>query len=111
MSSRPGAVVEVHHAVAEAAFVQQFEVEANMVGEGLFAASHYDRRDDEMVLVDQLGLDRLGGELRTAHRDVAYGSDFHLPDGPGVEVPLDPRSGAGCRLERLGVDDLVGRLP
>jgi hypothetical protein len=46
-SSRvPGAVVEVNHAVAETAFVQQFELQADVVGHGLLAASHHHRCDD-----------------------------------------------------------------
>jgi len=53
VSSRPGAVVEVNHAVAETAFVQQFELQEGTVGKGLFAASHHDGRDDQMAIVDQ----------------------------------------------------------
>ena len=38
VASRPDAVMEVNHAAAETAFLQQFELQADMVGEGLFAA-------------------------------------------------------------------------
>jgi hypothetical protein len=60
----------MNHAVAETAFVQQLELQADTVGEGLLAASHHDGRDEQVVLVDQPGLDRLGGEVGTADRDV-----------------------------------------
>src|SRR6266545_7211980 len=68
--SRPGAIVKMNHAVAETAFVQEFEPQADIVGEGLFAASHHDGGDEQVVLVDQPGLDRLGGEVSSAHGEV-----------------------------------------
>src|SRR5215217_2756734 len=111
ISSRPGAVVEVNYAAFETAFVQQFELHADVVGEGAFTASHYDGRDEQVPLVDQPGLDRVSGELGTAHADVTSRSRFHLPDRFGVEVALDPRPGGGYRLQCLGVHDLVCRLP
>src|SRR6266540_6727923 len=111
VSSRPGAVVEVNHAVAETALVQQLELQARTPGEELFAASHHDGREEQVALVDQPRLDRLGGEVGTAHGDVTSRSGFQLPDRFGVEVALDPRSRAGYRLQRLRVDDLVGGLP
>src|SRR5688572_23059819 len=46
--SRRGAVAEVNHAVAETAFVQQLELQADLVGEGLLAASHHDRRQEQV---------------------------------------------------------------
>jgi hypothetical protein len=63
VSSSDGAVVEVHHTLAESAFVQQFELQADIVGEERVAASHHDGRDEQVDLVDQPGLDRLGGEV------------------------------------------------
>ncbi len=43
---RPGAVTEVDHAAFEAAFVKQFELHANILGEGWLASSHHDGRDE-----------------------------------------------------------------
>ena len=43
-----------------------------MIGEGPFAASHHDGRDEQLELVDQPGPDRLGGEVGTAHGDVTF---------------------------------------
>jgi hypothetical protein len=62
--------VKVNHAVSETAFVKQLELQEDIVGERPFAASHHDGRDEQVVLVDQPGLDRLGGEVRTTHADV-----------------------------------------
>ena len=95
----------------EAAFVQQLELEADAVGQGTLAASHDDRNEEEVVLVDQARPDRLGGEDGTAHGDIPVRPGLHLPDRSGVEVPLQPRPGGGYRLQRTGVHDLVGRLP
>src|SRR5206468_4004134 len=89
------AVVEVNDAVAEAALAKQLEVQADTVGEGLLAASHHDRREEQLELVDQTSLERLGGELRTTHADVTGRSLFQLPDRVGLEGSLDPRAGAG----------------
>ena len=52
----------MNQAVAETVFVQQFELQADIVGEELFAASHHDGRDEQVALVDQPRLDRLDGE-------------------------------------------------
>jgi hypothetical protein len=62
-------------------------------------------------LVDQPGVDRLSREVGPAHQDVSSRCRFQLSDRFGVEVSLDPRSGAGYRLQRLRVHDLVRRLP
>jgi hypothetical protein len=108
--SSPGAVAEVNHAVAETAFVQQFELQADIVGEELFATSHYDGRDKQVPLVDQPGLDRLGGEIGAANHKVMPCRRFHLPNRFGVEVSFDPRPCGGHPLQCPGVHDLVGGL-
>src|SRR2546423_840696 len=61
--SAPGAVVEVNGAVAEPALVQQLEVHPDIVaGQGTLAASHHDGHEEQLVLVDEPSLDRLGRE-------------------------------------------------
>src|SRR5215211_2121689 len=111
VSLRPGAVTQVDHAIAETAFVQQFEPHANIVGEGWLASSHHDGRDEQVALVDQPGPERLGGEVGTAHADVTLRRCLHPPYRIGFEGPLDPGPRAGYRLQRLGVHDLLGRPP
>jgi hypothetical protein len=73
----------VNHAVAETAFVQQLELEADLAGESLDAAAHHDGRDDEVDLVDQPGLDRLSGEIGTAHDQVAPADAFSCRTASG----------------------------
>jgi 2-polyprenyl-6-methoxyphenol hydroxylase-like FAD-dependent oxidoreductase len=72
-SSRPGSVAEVDHAVAEAAFVEQFEPQADTVGDGLSAASHHDGREEQLALVHEASLERVASEFGTAHREVTSG--------------------------------------
>jgi hypothetical protein len=86
----------VNHAVAETAFVQQFELQADMVGERRVAASDHDGHHEQLELVDQSGLGRLGGEVGTAHGEVTFRLRFQLADRFRVEVPLDPRPGGGA---------------
>jgi uncharacterized damage-inducible protein DinB len=108
---RAGPVAEEHHAAAEAAFLQQLEREPDVVGKSLVPAAHDDGDEEQMDLVDEPGLERLGGEVRAAHGEVAFRRRLQPPDRLGVEVPLDPRPGRVHRLQRPGVDDLAGRLP
>ncbi len=61
------------HAALEATFAHQLEVEAEVVGQGLVAASHHDRRDEDVELVHETGPDRLPGEVWTTHRDITPG--------------------------------------
>jgi hypothetical protein len=56
------AVLEEDRAVAKAAFVQQFEVQAH-VREGALAGSHYYRCQTQVVLVHQRRFDRVRREL------------------------------------------------
>src|SRR5215213_10435419 len=111
-SSRPpDAVVEVNHAAFETAFVQQFESQADVVGQGPLAASHHHWCDEQVALVDQPGLESLGGEFGTAHDEVSARLGLHLPDRFGVEVLLDLRPCGRYGPKRPGVHDLLCCLP
>lgn len=61
--------MEVNHAAAETAFVQHFELHADIVGEGPIALLPPRWARGTGGLVDQPGLDRLGSEVGTAHAD------------------------------------------
>jgi hypothetical protein len=63
--------VEVDHSADEAPLVEQLELHADAVREGPLAAPHDDRREEQVAFVDQPGPERLGGELGTAHGEVA----------------------------------------
>jgi len=47
------AVVEVNDAVSEPALIEKFELRADVVWQGALAASHHDRAQQQMALVDQ----------------------------------------------------------
>src|SRR5919206_1471203 len=110
--SGPGAVAEEDRTVAEAAFVEEFEIRADVaVPERALAAAHEDGNEEQLVLVHQPGLDRLGREIATADGEITVRGRLELPDGSSVEASFDPGPGAGRRLQRGRVHDLVGRLP
>ena len=48
--------------------------------------SDQNRHQEELELVDEAGVDRLGGELGAAYADVRRRPLLHLTDGAGVEV-------------------------
>lgn len=52
-SSLVYAITEENHAIAKAAFIQKFKLQSNIIGKGLFAASHYNWHEKQMVLIDQ----------------------------------------------------------
>ena len=76
-----------------------------------FASSDQRRYREEVQLVDQPGPDRLAGQFRPANRQVVLGCCLEPAHQVGVELTLDPRSGAGRGGQRPGEDDLVGGLP
>src|SRR3712207_8983419 len=64
---------------------RSFELHAHIVGEGPFAASDRDGRDEQVALVDQPGPERLGGEVGTAHDHVPSCRSLHPSDRFGVD--------------------------
>src|SRR5580704_15868861 len=90
-----GPVAEVHHAVAEAALVEQLKVDPDASGQRALAAAHHHGRDEQVALVHQPGLDRLAGQPGAAHADIPARARFQLPDGLRLELPLDPSPGGG----------------
>src|SRR5262245_24605776 len=90
-----GAVVEVDRAVAEPALVDELEGHVDAVREGALAASDDHGHLEKVVLVDQPGPDRLGGELGPTYGEVAFRRRLQLSHRLGVEVAIDvsPRAG------------------
>src|SRR6185437_12928730 len=103
--------MEVNHAVGKAALVEQFELQPDLVGEGWLSSSDDHGGEEEVELVDQPGLDRLGGEVGTPDADVTVRGRLQLADRIDVEFPFDARPGARYFGQRPRVDDLLGRLP
>jgi hypothetical protein len=53
----------MNDAAFEAALIEQFELRADVVRQGSFAATSQDRAQEEMALIDKPGADRLAGEI------------------------------------------------
>ena len=81
----------MNDAVFEAALIEQFELRADVVRQGAFAATDHDRAQEDMALVNQPGADRLAGELAAADCDVGRRGQLQLPDRVRLELALDPR--------------------
>ena len=65
--------MEVDDAARETEFVQQLEVQADIVWEGSRAASDHDGIEEQVQFVHQAGPDRLSREVGTADADVLPG--------------------------------------
>src|SRR5213595_1595911 len=98
--------MKMNNSAAEAALGQEFELGANVVRERPLSATHDDRGEEQMALVDQARGHRLAGECGTANCDVAVRGLLQPCDRTGVEVVLDPCPRARRGLERAGVHDL-----
>src|SRR5512140_1175659 len=79
-SSLSCSITEVNRTVPKAAFRQKLELQSHVVGQCGFAASHDDRDQEQMNLVEQPGPEGVVGELRTPDQDVMLAGRFQLPD-------------------------------
>jgi hypothetical protein len=95
--------VEVNDAVSEPALIEKFELRADVVWQGALAASHHDRAQEQMALVDQPRADCVARELGPPDCDVGPRGLLEPPDGVSIELALDSRPRAGYRLKRPGV--------
>lgn len=92
--------MEVNDAVSEPALIEKFELRADVVWQGALAASHHDRAQEQMALIDQPRADCVASELGTPDCDVGPRGPLEPPDGVSIELALDPRPRAGYRLKR-----------
>lgn len=105
------AVTQVDHAVAEPPLVHQLEIDADVVWEERIAATDDRPSDEQLVLIDQSGPDRLRCQVRTGDAEGKVGAGLQLPHGLRVERAPYPGPRAGDLVQRCGVDNLVRRLP
>jgi hypothetical protein len=66
-------------------------LQADVVREGALAASHENRREEQVAFIDQPGPERMRGKLGTAHGEVTSRRRLEVADRVRVEVALDPR--------------------
>jgi hypothetical protein len=62
-SSAQAAAAEVHRAIAEAAFVQEFELQTDAARQRPFAAADHDRHHEQLALIDQPRRQRPAGQV------------------------------------------------
>jgi hypothetical protein len=84
-------VVEVNDTASEAVFVQEFELDANVIRQCALSATDDNRAEEQVAFVDQACGYRFASELCTANRDVAGRGLLELPDRCRIEIALDPR--------------------
>jgi inner membrane transporter RhtA len=65
------AVAEVHDAAREPALVQELKLRADAGRERPLTATHHDRAEEQVALVDQTRGDRLPGKLGAPHGEIA----------------------------------------
>ncbi len=61
------AVVKLGDSAAGASFIEQLKVETGVGGKGSLATSQHDRPEEQVALVHQTRLERLGREIGSAH--------------------------------------------
>ena len=105
------AIAKIDHSISKTALVQEIQLYAYVAGQDPNASAKQSRHDEQMILVDEPGPDRVGGEGRTSHRNIERRLSLQVPDRLRVEFPLQTRLRCRNGLPRFGVDDLVGRLP
>ena len=84
------AVVEVHDTAAEPVLLQQIQLDAGVAGERRLSSTDEHRINEELALIDQPGVQRMGSEGRAADSQIARGGCLHLVDRVGIEAALKP---------------------
>jgi hypothetical protein len=82
------AVVEVDDSTGGLPLSEQLKVEASMPGEGVLAAAQYDWPEEQVALIHQARLKRLGSEISSAHREIVRCVSLHLQNRFDVELAL-----------------------
>jgi hypothetical protein len=89
-SSALRTVPNVNHTVFEASLIEEFQVNANLAWQIRIAATHNNRRDEYVVLVDKTSPNGVGSQRRTAHRNIPIGVFLQLAYSFRVKLPLEP---------------------
>jgi hypothetical protein len=82
------AVMKVNDSTPGPPRIDQLEVEASIPGEGVFAATQNDGPEEEVALIHQACLKRLGREISSAYREIVCCVSLHPQNRFDVELPL-----------------------
>src|SRR5262250_917872 len=97
--------------VAEPPLLDQLQIQPHTTREVPFSAADDHWADTHLELVDKPCLDRLRGEFRTGHSDVARDICLELADPIGIERQLDFCPCAARLGEGPRVNDFLRSLP
>ena len=109
--SRPSAIAKIDPSLTNTALVQEIQLYPNVAGQNPLAAAKEKRYDEQLILVDQPGLDHLCGQVWTSHRNIVRQLSLQVANRLRFEFPLETRLRRRNGLQRFGIDDLIGRLP
>ena len=62
--------MKVDDSTARPPLIEQLKVEAGMPWEGVFSAAQHDWPEEQVALIHQARLKRLGSEISSAHREI-----------------------------------------
>jgi len=82
------AVMKVDDSTAGPPLIEQLKVEPGMPGEGVLAAAQHDWPEEQVALIHQARLKRLGSEIRSAHREIVRCVSLHSQNRLDVELPF-----------------------
>jgi hypothetical protein len=63
-------IAKIDHSISKTALVQEIQPYACVAGQDPLAAAKHSRHDQQMILVDEPGPDRMGREGATTHRNI-----------------------------------------
>ena len=88
------------HAIAEAALLDQRQVQPHTIGKEPLSSSHDHWADDHLELVHKSRPYCLCGKLWTVNTDVVLDVGLEAPDRVGIEHPFDsrPRAAGSARV-------------
>src|SRR5262249_37881130 len=109
--SGPRVIAKIEHSITKTALGQEIQLYPYVAGQDPPAAANHHRHDEQIILVDEPGPDRVCGEGRTTHRNIVRQLSLQVANRLRVEVPLETRLRCRDGLQRFGIDDLVGGLP
>jgi hypothetical protein len=84
-------IAKTDHSISKTALVQEIQLYAYVAGQDPLAAAKHDRHDEQMILVDEPGPDRVCGEGRTSHRNILRQLSLQVADRLRLEFPLETR--------------------
>jgi hypothetical protein len=100
-------IAKIDHCTGKTALLQEIQRDAYVAGQHPNASAKQSRHDEQMILVDEPGPDRVAGEGRTSHRNVVRRLSLQVANRLRVEFPLETRLRCRDGLQRFGTRSLT----